>query len=511
MMVAEAHDRGMPLSLLLEGLVHPADDVALPELAVTGLASDSREVSPGDLFLACQGLRVHALTHADQAVQRGAAAVLWEPPVAAVLQEQAGRLPVPVLPVDGLGHKLGRLADRFFGHPSRGMHVIGVTGTDGKTSVSHFIARALSRDGRDCGLLGTLGYGVYGRLRAPTHTTPDPLQLQAEFARLYDAGVRRVAMEVSSHALHQRRTDGTAFNTAVLTHLSRDHLDYHGSVEAYAEAKRRLFVGHGLETAVVNMGDAFGRSLVEGADAKLRVIAYGRRGGHDVRGVAHWIELASVTARPRGLRLTLDSSWGQAQFEAPLLGAFNADNLMAALGALLAAGLTLDEAVDRLRHVGTVAGRMELFVVDGGPRVVVDYAHTPHALETALQALRPHCRGELVCLFGAGGDRDAGKRPQMGAVAERHADRVVVTSDNPRGESPEHIIDQIVAGFEQPQRARRIADRGQAIDEAVHTAAPDDVVLVAGKGHEEYQEIAGYRLAFSDRERVRQALRERAS
>ncbi|MGD8842368.1 MAG: UDP-N-acetylmuramoyl-L-alanyl-D-glutamate--2,6-diaminopimelate ligase [Gammaproteobacteria bacterium] len=506
MMAAEAHDSGMPLCLLLEGLVSDRAGVAVPDLAVTGLASDSREVRPGDLFLACQGLRVHALTHAAQAVQRGAAAILWEPPVADELQGQAERLPVAALPVEGLGHKLGRIADRFFGHPSRDMHVIGVTGTDGKTSVTHFIAQALSRDGQDCGLLGTLGYGVYGRLRAPTHTTPDPVQLQAEFARLHDAGVRRVAMEVSSHALHQRRTDGTAFNTAVLTHLSRDHLDYHGSIEAYAEAKRRLFVGDGLETAVVNMGDAFGRSLPERLDAKLRVIAYGRRGDQNVRAVAHWIELAGVTARPRGIRLTLDSSWGPAEFEAPLLGAFNADNLMAALGALLAAGLTLDEAADRLRHVGTVAGRMELFVTDGGPRVVVDYAHTPHALATALQALRPHCQGELVCLFGAGGDRDAGKRPQMGAVAERHADRVVVTSDNPRSESPEHIIDQIVAGFEQPQRARRMADRGQAIEQAVAAASPDDVVLVAGKGHEEYQEIAGQRLAFSDRERVRQAL-----
>lgn len=507
MMAAESMHGGVPLAELLQGL---AGAGAPAGLVVSGLADDSRQVRPGDLFLAGQGLHVHALTHAAQAVQRGAVAVLWEPVEGQPLQAVADSLPVTALPVEGLSHQLGRIADRFYAHPSAAMQVIGVTGTDGKTSVTHFIAQALSCAGPSCGLLGTLGYGVYGSLQAPTHTTPNALRLQAELARLRDAGVQRVAMEVSSHALHQRRTDGTRFTTAVLTQLSRDHLDYHGSVEAYAEAKRRLFVSPGLEYAVLNVGDAFGRRLASEIAAHVQVIAYGRAQERVEGNAAHWIRLEAVTAKPQGIALQLDTSFGAAGLNASLLGAFNADNLMAALGALLAAGVSLEEAVQRLQAVATVPGRMELVSAPGMPAVVVDYAHTPHALETVLQALRPHCRGELVCVFGAGGDRDQGKRAQMGALAERHADRVVLTSDNPRSESAQRIIEQIAAGFDQPQRAQRIADRGRAIDEVIAAADVDDLVLVAGKGHENYQHIGDQRLPFSDRLRVQQALRRRA-
>jgi UDP-N-acetylmuramoyl-L-alanyl-D-glutamate--2,6-diaminopimelate ligase len=507
MMAAESRVSGVALGELLQEL---RPDAAQSGLLVSGLATDSRQVRSGDLFLACQGLHVHALAHAAQAVQRGAVAVLWEPGADTSLQALADHLSVPALAVPGLGQKLGQIADRFYAHPSRAMHVIGVTGTDGKTSVTHFIAQALSGEGESCGLLGTLGYGVWGRLQPPTHTTPDAVRLQAEFARLRDAGVHRVAMEVSSHALHQRRTDGTRFATAVLTHLSRDHLDYHGSVEAYAEAKRRLFFSAGLETAVLNVADAFGRRLAEQLGANIQIIAYGRPEHRYASAAAQWIHLASVTPRPEGIAMQLESSWGRAELQVSLLGAFNADNLMAALGALLACGLSLDAAVNRLAALKTVPGRMELFAQPGMPRVVVDYAHTPHALETVLQALRPHCLGELICLFGAGGDRDPGKRPHMGAVAERYADRVVLTSDNPRSESPDAILEQIAAGFAQPQRARRIPDRGQAIDELIATAAPDDLLLVAGKGHETYQQIGAQRLPFSDRARVLQALQRRA-
>jgi UDP-N-acetylmuramoyl-L-alanyl-D-glutamate--2,6-diaminopimelate ligase len=495
------------LAELLKGVTTAT---VLPDMAVTGLADDSRQVRPGDLYLACQGLQTHGLAHAVDAVRQGAVAVLWEPPVDQSLQAVADRLGVFALPVMGLAGKRGQIADRFYAHPSRDMHVIGVTGTDGKTSVTHFLAQALSSAGCPCGLLGTLGYGIYGELHAPTHTTPDALHLQAELARLRDAGVRQVAMEVSSHALHQRRVDATAFNTAVLTQLSRDHLDYHGSVEAYAEAKQRLFLSEGLEVAVLNVGDTFGRQLAGQLSGSLQVIAYGHADDHCAQTASHWIELRMVTPRPEGIELQLDTSWGAVALKAPLLGAFNGENLMAALGALLAAGLSLDDAVSRLQKVQTVPGRMELFAQPGMPRVVVDYAHTPHALETALQALRPHCEGELVCLFGAGGDRDTGKRRLMGAAAERHADRVVLTSDNPRNESPDAILDQIAAGFNQPQRAQRIVERGQAIAETIATAAPDDLVLVAGKGHEDYQQIGDKRMVFSDRVHVLQALRRRA-
>jgi UDP-N-acetylmuramoyl-L-alanyl-D-glutamate--2,6-diaminopimelate ligase len=506
MMAAQSHGQGISLAWLLDGL-HGA--TRLPEIEVTGLATDSRAVQPGELFLAVQGLQVHGLSHVKQALQRGAVAVVWEAVQDPLLIRTAEALSVPVVAVAGLGHKLGIIADRYFGHPSADMHVIGVTGTDGKTSVSHFIAQALSGSGQECGLLGTLGYGVFGNLHSPTHTTPDALRLQAEFAALRRRGVRRVVMEVSSHALHQQRTAGLAFHTAVLTQLSRDHLDYHGSVEAYAEAKRRLFISAGLNCAVLNVNDDFGQRLAQQLAGRLRVIAYQHAKGATAGRYADWITLKSVRPLAGGIALRIDSSWGKAEFEAPLLGDFNAENLLAALGALLAAGVSLDTAVQHLCAVRTVPGRMELFKVPGAPGVVVDYAHTPHALESALQALRLHCSGELVCVFGAGGERDQGKRPQMGAVAERLADRVILTSDNPRGEQPEAIIEQILAGFAEPQRAARVVERAAAIAAAVAEAAPDDLVLLAGKGHEDYQQIGSSRHPFSDRLQVRNLLQRR--
>ncbi|GMQ87039.1 MAG: UDP-N-acetylmuramoyl-L-alanyl-D-glutamate--2,6-diaminopimelate ligase [Gammaproteobacteria bacterium] len=505
MMAAESNLSGLSLAWLLEGL---CIDGAVADNDISGLATDSRSVRPGDLFLAGQGLRVHGLSHVEQALQRGAVAVAWEPVADSHLNRIATTLAVPAVAVAGLAQKTGVIADRFYAHPSRELRVIGVTGTDGKTSVSHFIAQALSTEQQPCGLLGTLGYGVYGALQTPTHTTPDALRLHAEFAELRDQGVKNVAMEVSSHALHQHRTAGVDFNTAVLTHLSRDHLDYHGSIEAYAEAKRRLFENADLGCAVVNVTDDFGRQLAADLKHSLRVIAWQGRPGGVARSYPDWIELKNVRALEKGIALELDSSWGAATFETALLGGFNAENLLAALGALLASGLSLQAAVERLARVTTVAGRMELFSRPGAPRVVVDYAHTPHALETVLQALRPHCAGELVCVFGAGGDRDQGKRPQMGALAERYADRVVLTSDNPRSENPDSIVDQIVQGFEQPQRAVRIGNRGTAIASAIREAAADDLVLVAGKGHEDYQQTGSQRLVFSDRVRVQEVLRE---
>ena len=507
MMAAESSVSAVSLATLLEGL---GAEGTVVDTQVSGLATDSRRVCCGDVFLACQGERVHGLTHVDQAIKQGAVAVVWEPVSDARIKDITGRLSVPSVAIAGLRQKLGVIADRFYAHPTRALHVIGVTGTDGKTSVTHFIAQALSIGKQSCGLLGTLGYGVHGALQAPTHTTPDALRLQAELAALRDRGVRQVAMEVSSHALHQYRTAAVVFDTAVLTHLSRDHLDYHGSIEAYAESKRRLFQTPQLACAVLNVSDDFGRHLAGELRGRLRVIAYQCQPDGTARKHADWLELKEVRPLDRGIALQLESSWGTAAFEASLLGVFNAENLLAALGALLASGLPLGTAVQRLSRVKTVAGRMELFTQQGTARVVVDYAHTPHALETVLRALRPHCSGELVCVFGAGGDRDQGKRPLMGALAERYADRIVVTSDNPRHENPEAIVDQIAQGFEQPQRALRIVDRAEAIETAVREAAADDLVLVAGKGHEDYQQHGSKRLPFSDRSWVQQVLRRQS-
>lgn len=503
MMAAHSTVDGVLVADLLVGLTARS----VSAVTVQGLTADSRSVQRGDLFLACRGLQVHGLEYTAQAIAQGAVAVAYDPEGCDNAEVLLAGISVPAFAVSDLSQQLGVIADRFYASPSSEMHVIGVTGTDGKTSVSHFIAQALSTAGTPVGLLGTLGYGVYGKLNAPTHTTPDALRLQSELASLRDQGVKQLAMEVSSHALHQCRSEGVHFHTAVLTQLSRDHLDYHGSLEDYADAKRRLFLSPGLKCAVLNAGDAFGRALAAELAEDVRVISWQSQG--DVKPLAEeWLALRSVRALPAGIALHIESSFGEVEFESQLLGNFNAANLLAALGALLATGLSLNDAVQRLSQVTTVPGRMELFSAPGQPRVVIDYAHTPNALETALLALRPHCAGELVCVFGAGGDRDAGKRPQMGAAAERGADRVIVTSDNPRHELPQDIMAQIVAGMEQSQSVSLIEDRGAAISAALAAAGEDDLVLIAGKGHETTQQIGDLKTAFSDREYVTRWLAE---
>lgn len=487
------------LGRLLAGLaqVPPQADIA-----ITGLTAHSAEVRPGALFCARAGSRVHGLAHVFEAVSRGASAVIWEP--VAGVQPPALPARVSLIPVQGLGQVLGVIASRYHGHPSRGMTVVGVTGTDGKTSVTQFVAQALDRGGVRCGVLGTLGYGCYGALRPGTHTTPDPVSLQGALAELRDQGARVVAMEVSSHALDQGRSRGTEFQVAVLTNLSRDHLDYHGSLGAYAGAKRRLFETPGLAHAVLNLDDAFGRELCQGLSADVRILGYSLE--PQVCAPIGTLLASRLEALSGGLRLEVDTPWGRGALSANLLGRFNAANLLAALGVLLALDMPLEEALAHLAHSRVVAGRMEPFGGGARPLVVVDYAHTPTALEQVLRALRPHCTGRLWCVFGCGGERDTGKRPLMGRVAEGHADRVIVTDDNPRGEDPEAIAHDILSGMAVPVAV--VHERGQAIRRAIASARAGDVVLVAGKGHEAHQQLAGRRVAFSDRQCVREALDE---
>jgi UDP-N-acetylmuramoyl-L-alanyl-D-glutamate--2,6-diaminopimelate ligase len=355
------------------------------------------------------------------------------------------------------------------------------------------------------GLIGTLGAGRPGSLEPSGFTTPDVVEVHRTLAGLRDAGVRWTAMEVSSHALDQRRVAGVRFRAAAFTNLSRDHLDYHGTLKAYGDAKARLFRAPGLGLAVINTGDEFGRSLITRVPADVDLVTVGPV---DTPALARGrrLSLRSVEARPDGLRLTLGGSWGSLRLESPLLGRFNADNLALALGVLLALGVPPGEAVDGLGGVSAPPGRMESFGGDGQPLVVVDYAHTPDALAKALAAARVHCRGRLWCVFGCGGDRDPGKRPEMGRYAESLADRVVVTDDNPRGEEPAKIVADILAGFERPLPVRVEHDRRAAICLAVRQAARADVVLVAGKGHEDYQIVGDERRSFSDRDAVLDAL-----
>lgn len=468
--------------------------------APASVALDSRRVSAGDLFLAFPGERADGRSFIAAAIAQGAAAVLWEPEGFQWNDEWK----VPNAPVRNLRALAGPIAAHVYGHPSRELWVAGVTGTNGKTSCSQWIAQSLTRAGRPTAVIGTLGNGFPGQLGSATHTTPDPVSLQQELRRFREAGAEAVAMEVSSHALDQGRAAGTAIDTALFTNLTRDHLDYHGTMEAYAEAKAKLFAWPDLANAVVNIDDRFGRELVSRIDrSHTRVLSYGIGhgdiSGHDVR--------LSID----GLSLDIRTPWGSAKLSSRVIGGFNVSNLLGTLGVLLTADLPLEDAVEVLRDVSPVAGRLDMLRLPGAPLVVVDYAHTPDALEKALETLRelvhhdPDAR--LFCVFGCGGDRDPGKRPVMGEIATSLADVVIVTSDNPRSESPHAIIEQIVAGAARDDYLVE-ADRAKAITQALTLAQPGDVVLIAGKGHETYQEIAGERLPFDDLEVARAALAE---
>jgi UDP-N-acetylmuramoyl-L-alanyl-D-glutamate--2,6-diaminopimelate ligase len=494
---------------LLEGLAWSGSG---GDQRIDGLALDSRAIKPGDLFLACAGTQGHGLDHLSQAAAQGAVAVAAEPAgpwPAERLETVARSLRVPLVVVWDLSRQVSALAGRFFGDPSHRLAVVGVTGTNGKTSCTQFLAQALEPEER-CGILGTLGTGFPGQLRAGRHTTPDPVELQAVLADLLTRGARSVAMEVSSHALDQRRAAAVVFETAVLTNLSRDHLDYHGTMERYGAAKLRLFRFPGLRRAVVNVDDPFGRVVSDVLDPGVDTLLYGvgRRTaptGHAGKSFA-WAE--RVTPTLAGLELDLHTSWGDARLKAPVLGRFNASNLLAVLGVLLQRGLTLEAGVERLARVRPVPGRMEVIGAEPGPLAVVDYAHTPDALEKVLSALREHCPGRLACVFGCGGERDRGKRPEMGAVAERLADRVILTDDNPRGEDGARIIADILGGFSAPQEPLVERQRAAAIRAAVAGARAGDLVAVCGKGHEDYQLVGDLRLPFSDSEQVRRALEE---
>jgi UDP-N-acetylmuramoyl-L-alanyl-D-glutamate--2,6-diaminopimelate ligase len=414
--------------------------------------------------------------------------------------------PVPMIAVAGLSAEASRIAARFYDDPSASMFIVGITGTNGKTSCAQFISRALAPEIR-CASIGTLGIGFPDDLRQSSRTTPDAVSLQQALADLKAAGAQAVAMEVSSHALEQGRVAAVAYDLALFTNLSRDHLDYHGTLEAYGAAKRKLFAMPGIATWVVNLDDPFGRRLVADAPADVSVIGYGQR--ESVRadaGSGQWLLAREVIADASGLRILLESSYGEASIESRLLGRFNVSNLLAVLGVLLQRGMALAEAVKRLARLTTVPGRMERFGGGGQPLVIVDYAHTPDALEQVLSAGRGHAQGRLICVFGCGGDRDNGKRPQMAAIGERLADRVVVTDDNPRSEDGDRIVAQILAGMRQPDAAVVERNRAAAIERAVSEAQAGDVVVVAGKGHEDYQLVGERVLHFDDREQVRRVL-----
>ena len=478
------------------------------------ITSDTRKLKTGDVFVAyvLGNVRKHGdgRPHIPQAIAAGASAVLAEAHGYAMPADA----PVRILPVDGLAELAGPLAAQWYSVPGPDtLRVIGVTGTNGKTSCSQWIAQALTKQGERCAVVGTLGTGFVDALVATGFTTPDAIQLQHSLADLHHAGARAIAMEVSSHGLEQGRVDGTRFDIAVFTNLTQDHLDYHGTMAEYELAKARLFNWQGLRAAVINRDDAAGVRLLQNARAGIETIEYGIDGdAASQHGAKHWLRATNVRAHRTGTTFDVDGSFGHATVHAPTVGLFNVSNLLGVLGALLAAGVPWQDAIARLEKLQPVSGRMERFGGEDGPLVVVDYAHTPDALEQTLRALAPITEargGKLWAVFGCGGDRDPGKRPQMGGIAERLAQHVVLTSDNPRSEDPQHILDEISDGMDNPRAAAQIEDRAAAILHAVRHADAHDVIVVAGKGHESTQEIAGRKRPFSDQEHVRLALAAR--
>jgi len=484
-MPARQLNHSMTIAALLRGLAEA------PDIAISGIASDTRDVRDGYLFLACRGDRSHGLDYAAQAIEAGAAAIAYDASTARNVPDIAA----PLIPVDALRSRLGEIANRFYDHPSQSVRVLAVTGTNGKTTVAWLLAQCLQRLGKTCGYAGTLGYGVDEVSGGEGMTTPDVVELHRRLATFRDAGAGYAAVEVSSHALAQDRIDGVVIDTALFTNLSRDHLDYHGDMEAYGEAKASLFLVAEPARRIVNIDSDFGLALAQrcGPDVIQVSTDAARIGGRSPH-----VVLRARCATAHGFEVSVASSWGDGGFHLPLHGEFNIGNAAMVLAVLLAEGVALEAASAALSEAEAPPGRLQHVEAASGPDVFVDYAHTPAAVESALRALRQHCGGELWCVFGCGGDRDAGKRPLMGRAVENNADRVVITNDNPRSEDPGQIIAAILGGIENRAAATVIEDRAAAIGWAISTAATGDVVLLAGKGHENYQLIGDERREFSD-------------
>ena len=485
------------LSYLLAGF---ADIDQKIDCNIQALSLDSRAVERGDLFFACAGTQGHGLDYIDQVCDSGVAAIAWEPTAEYNEVPKIGKN-IPLIAVENLAHQVGIIADRFYGHPSKDLHVIGITGTDGKTSCSHFLASALSNKESKAGVIGTIGYGLFGELHEASHTTPDAIRIHELLHGMRESGVQYVVMEVSSHGLDQGRVNGVLFEVAVLTNVSRDHLDYHGDQISYAKAKEKLFHMPGLMSAVINHDDEFGVQWLESLNSNVVSVSYGDKQNNII--AQNSVVISDVSLTQSGISWHISSPWGEADFFNRLYGSFNVYNLAAVVSVLGCLGLSWKEICEQIETMRTVPGRMEVCRVDkqeSTANVIIDFAHTPEALEQVLVSLKGHGFGRVWCVFGCGGDRDAGKRPLMGEVAERLADRVILTNDNPRTESPENIVSEILSGIEKPELVQVECDREKAISWALASAGVDDIVLVAGKGHESYQIIGSEKIPFNDRE-----------
>lgn len=474
-----------------------------PERMLREMTLDSREAASGDLFVAINGHVSDGRRFIPQAIAQGVAAVVAEAKGVARDGEISEIHGVPVIWLAQLSQRLSALAGRFYGHPAEKLQLIGVTGTNGKTTTTQLLAQWAGLLGETGAVMGTVGNGLYGRLVPAENTTGSAVDVQRMLHVLLEKGATLTAMEVSSHGLTQHRVAALPFAAAVFTNLSRDHLDYHGDMRHYETAKWLLFSEHQTDEAIINADDEAGRRWLEKLPDAVAVTMAG-----NLPPVHHgrWLQATQINYRDNGARIIFDSSWGQGKIDSRLMGAFNVSNLLLALATLLALNYPLSELVRTGSQLQPVCGRMEVFTAPGKPTVVVDYAHTPDALEKVLTAARLHCQGKLWCVFGCGGDRDKGKRPLMGAIAEQFADIVVITDDNPRHEDPRAIVDAILSGLLEPGRVRVIMGRAEAVTHSIMQAAQQDIVLVAGKGHEDYQLIGNRRLDYSDRTTVARLL-----
>lgn len=474
------------------------------EREVVGLTLDSREVKPGYVFFACRGHQNDdGNRYIDEAIRNKAAVVMTDS--SEVAASRSGANDVPVIFIADLSRHVSTLAANFYDHPSRHMYVVGITGTNGKTSFCHFLGQALTLLGESVGVLGTLGNGIFSQQERSTLTTPDPIKLQALLAEMRLQGVRQVAMEVSSHGIEQGRVNAVDFDVAVFTNLSRDHLDYHGTMEAYGNAKRKLFQKEGLKHAIFNIDDVFGRQLLAEFYTKKAVFAYSAEGRLSEYPVPT-VRAEHVHLNMKGVTASLRSFWGDGVLHAAMLGRFNLSNLLAVFSVLCISGVPIETIFRVLSQLQSVTGRMQVFGGGDRPHVIIDYAHTPDALKQVLLTLKDYAEGEVWCVFGCGGNRDQGKRAQMGQIAEMYADKVIVTDDNPRQEKPMSIVADILSKMIKPESVIVEHNRRRAIAHAIDCAKMGDIILVAGKGHENYQIYGDEHLPFSDEMTVRMLL-----
>jgi len=476
------------------------------DVMVNGISSDSRNVKFGDLFLAFPGARSDGRSFIADAIASGAVAIAYEAGDGFVSAESE-TVAIKLLPIANLANEVSAIAARFYDAPSAALSVIGVTGTNGKTSCTHYMWQLLRSMGVNAALVGTLGARVDGDYLESGYTTPDAIAVQRTLATMRDGQVSHVAMEVSSHALDQHRVADVRFAAALFTNLTHDHLDYHGDMQHYGAAKARLFAMPGLKAAVVNVDDPFAARMLAGVEFGTRIVRYSIAGGD----TACELGVQQVEYTSQGFTADIRSVWGDTRITAPLMGDFNLSNVLGAIGVLCALGFDFATVCAHAWALEPVAGRMQMIANAGDLTVLVDYAHTPDALQTVLKAARRHSSGKLWCVFGCGGDRDKTKRPRMGEIAEQLADHVVVTSDNPRSENAQAIIADIKSGIRNPAACYFETDRKAAIGFAIRGARSGDVVVLAGKGHETYQEVAGIRHAFDDRIEARTALQLRGA